>query len=157
MQGSIVGIAYLGAICQGASSVSLSQSAASTIVGALIAAHEIGHNFSAVHDGVPGVCSTTPETYLMAPVINFSHQFSACSLNNIDTRAQTARCLVQIPPTAGGTFNPTPSNNSSGSSSGGSLTSPTTNSGGGGGGRLDFCWLAFLGSLFIWQRTRRLI
>src|SRR4051812_21046119 len=77
MDGNIVGIAYLGAICQGASSVSLSQSTPSTIVGALIAAHELGHNFNAAHDGVPGACSTTAQTYLMAPVINFSNQFSA--------------------------------------------------------------------------------
>jgi len=178
MQGNIVGIAYLGAICQGGNSVSLSQSTASTTIGALIAAHELGHNFNAVHDGAPGVCSTTPQSYLMAPVINFSNQFSVCSLRSIDARAQTAGCLVQIPPTAGGTFNPTTGSNPSGSDSGGTPADPSAGGGdtggpggsgstngnsgngatvGGGGGRLDFAWLAFLGSLLMLQRVRPLL
>jgi hypothetical protein len=183
MKGNIIGIAYLGAICEGAESVSLSQSTASTVMGALIAAHELGHNFNAVHDGVPGVCSTTPQTYLMAPVINFSNQFSTCSLRQINSRAETARCLVQVPPTAGGSPNPAtggslpglssgtgsnvggdgsnPSGSGSDGGSGGSGT--TTGSGGGdsgggatsgGGGRLDFGWLAFLGSLLLLKRAR---
>ena len=94
---NVVGIAYLSSVCNGAQSVSLSKSTTSATLGALIAAHELGHNFNAVHDGVPGVCASTPQTYLMAPVINFSNQFSACSLQSIQARAGTAACLVQIP------------------------------------------------------------
>jgi hypothetical protein len=149
MQGNIIGISYLGAICQGASSVSLSQSTISTIMGGLIAAHELGHSFSAVHDGVPGVCATTPQTYLMAPIINFSNQFSACSLNQIDARARTARCLVQIPPAAGGTG----ANTGAGASTSSDNGSTTT----GGSGRLDFGWLAILSGILVLQRVRPLL
>jgi hypothetical protein len=186
MSRNIIGIAYLGAICDGADSVSLSQSTISTVVGALVAAHELGHNFNSVHDGVPGVCSTTPQSYLMAPVINFSNQFSACSLGQINARAETARCLVQIPPTAsapstgsnssGSTSTGGNSSGSNGSNSAGGDGSGTSGSSGGagspngsggvdggnagtsasgGGGRLDFEWLAFLGSLLVSQQVRR--
>lgn len=186
MNGNIIGIAYLGAICEGADSVSLSQSTISTVMGALVAAHELGHNFNAVHDGVPGVCSATAQTYLMAPVINMSNQFSACSLSRIAMRAETARCLVQIPPLAGGpmtggtvpgstSIDGNPSGGNGSSIGGGDGAAPTGGSGGsngsnggdggsnagtatsGGGGRLDFGWLAFLGSLFVLQRARPLL
>ncbi len=151
MNGSIVGIAYLGAICAGTQSVSLSQSTVSTTMGGLIAAHELGHNFNAVHDGVPGACSATPQTFLMAPTINFSNQFSSCSLNAITLRAETASCLVQIPPAAGGTLDPGPT----GGNSPGAATAGTGASGG--GGRLDFSSLAFLGALVMLQRVRPLL
>jgi hypothetical protein len=185
MSRNIIGIAYLGAICEGADSVSLSQSTVSTVMGALVAAHELGHNFNAVHDGVPGVCSATPQNYLMAPVINFSNQFSACSLGQINARAETARCLVQVPPMAGGgNPNTTTSGNSSGSTSSGGNPSDGNGSGGGdggsggagspnssaggdsgsagttasgGGGRLDFGCLAFLVSLLAVRRARPLL
>jgi Metallo-peptidase family M12/Reprolysin family propeptide len=141
MQGNIIGISYLGAVCQGASAVSLSQSTISTSMGGLIAAHELGHSFNAVHDGVPGVCATTPQTYLMAPIINFNDQFSSCSLNQIEARAVTAQCLVQIPPSAGGSLGPATSN--TGSDGGSSVGSAPT----GGGGRLDLGWLVCLAGI----------
>jgi hypothetical protein len=152
MDGNIIGISYLGAVCNGSQAVSLSQSTTSLIMGALIAAHELGHSFNAVHDGVPGSCSTTPQTYLMAPTINFSNQFSACSLQAINVRALTASCLRQIapvispapPPTGGGDSPSITSNSATGSSNGG-------------GGRLDLAWLAFLGGLLILQRARTLL
>ena len=157
MEGNIIGISYLGAICNGAQAVSLSQSTTSLIMGGLIAAHELGHSFNAVHDGVPGACSTTPLTYLMAPTINFSNQFSACSLQSINARAVTASCLRQItpvisrnPPTgtsgSGGTISDPGSGSNSAGGSGAS-------SGGGGGGNLDLSWLAFLGSMLMLRRA----
>ena len=182
MDGNIIGIAYLGAICDGAQAVSLSQSTTSLIMGGLIAAHELGHSFNAVHDGVPGVCSTTPQTYLMAPTINFSNQFSACSLQSIDARAVTASCLRQIAPVISPTpppiegsgpgpgtgssgapiSDPSPgtgngdsagSTNGAGSSAGGSGANSTS----GGGGKLDICWLAFLGSMLMLRRACTLL
>jgi hypothetical protein len=134
LNGNIVGIAYLGAICDGDSSVSLSLSTVSTTEAGLIAAHELGHSFNAVHDGAPGVCESAPQTYLMAPVINFSNQFSACSLNSIRLRARTAACLVQIP--AGGLGGVSGSGSSGSGSSGGTGTggSGAGGSGGQGGG-----------------------
>jgi hypothetical protein len=61
---------------------------------ALIAAHELGHNFNAPHDGEAGACVATPQTFLMAPRVNFSSQFSSCSLEQIDAQIKTAQCLT---------------------------------------------------------------
>lgn len=172
MDGNIIGIAYLGAVCDGAESVSLSQSTVSTTIGALIAAHELGHNFNAIHDGVPGVCSTTPQTYLMAPVINFSEQFSTCSLTQIELRAETASCVAPIPSMAGGSpptaiappggiappgiisdGNSQPGGASNVGMSGGDSAD---NGAGGGGGSLDPGLLVFLGGVLGLQRARPL-
>jgi hypothetical protein len=174
MDGNIIGIAYLGAICGGAESVSLSRSTDSTIMGALIAAHELGHNFNAIHDGVPGVCSTTPQIYLMAPVINFSEHFSECSLTQIKLRAMSASCLAQVAPTAGGsppTGSPPTSSGSptvstypgggdvggaNGSTGGTDSTSGSTGVGNGGGGSLDLAWLVILGGALTMRQARAL-
>jgi len=94
LDGDIVGISYQGAICNGATSAGLSEGWHSTTMSALIAAHELGHNFNAPHDGVPGACANTPQTYLMAPTINGSNQFSSCSLQQMQARIQTAQCLT---------------------------------------------------------------
>jgi hypothetical protein len=99
LDGSTVGIAYMGSVCNGDTAASLSEGTHSTTMSALIAAHEIGHNFNAPHDGVPGACATTPQTYLMAPQINFSNQFSSCSIQQMEARIQTASCLsAYVPP-----------------------------------------------------------
>ena len=160
MDGNIIGISYLGAVCNGAQAVSLSQSTTSLIMGGLIAAHELGHSFNAVHDGVPGACSTTPQTYLMAPTINFSNQFSACSLQSIHARAVTASCLRQIAPVI--SINPTTGSYDSGGT--GSAPGVGANNGdgaggtggSGGGGSLDLSWLAFLVSMLMLRRARTL-
>jgi hypothetical protein len=143
LDGNIIGIAYLGAICNGDNSASLSHGTASTTLGALTAAHELGHNFNAIHDGVPGVCATVPQTYLMAPIINFSNQFSSCSLERIEARAASAECLTSV--VAGGGAPPVPSTGAAGSATAS-----------GGGGRLDLTLLALLGSLLL-RRARPLL
>jgi hypothetical protein len=94
LDGSIVGISYMGSVCNGDSADSLSEGAHSALESALIAAHELGHNFNAPHDGEAGACSATPQTFLMAPQINYSNQFSSCSLGQINARIKTATCLV---------------------------------------------------------------
>jgi hypothetical protein len=166
MDGDIIGIAYLGAVCNGSYSTSLSQSTVSTTMGALVAAHELGHNFNSIHDGVPGVCATTPQTYLMAPTIDFNNQFSSCSLSQITARAATASCLKQVAAPASTTSSDsgagatTSSGGSSGagasSGSGDTVNAPTTGGSGssGGGGSLDIVWLVFLGSLLVSTRIR---
>ncbi|HXR94037.1 MAG TPA: M12 family metallo-peptidase [Steroidobacteraceae bacterium] len=98
LDGDIVGISYQGTICNGATSAGLSEGWHSTTMSALIAAHELGHNFNAPHDGVPGACASTPQTYLMSPMINGSNQFSDCSLQQIQARIQSAQCLTQYNP-----------------------------------------------------------
>jgi hypothetical protein len=94
LDGSTVGISYMGSVCDSQYADSLSEGAHSTLMSALIAAHELGHNFNAPHDGEAGACSTTPQTFLMAPKINFSDQFSSCSLEQINAWIKTAQCLT---------------------------------------------------------------
>jgi hypothetical protein len=99
LDGNTVGIAYMGSVCRGDTAASLSAGSHSTMMSALIAAHELGHNFNAPHDGEAGACSSTPQTFLMAPTINMSSQFSSCSLQQMQTRIQTAQCLTPyVPP-----------------------------------------------------------
>ena len=175
MDGNIIGISYLGAVCNGDYSASLSQSTVSTTMGALVAAHELGHNFNSIHDGVPGVCASTPQTYLMAPTINYNNQFSSCSLSQINALVATASCLKQVAaPTSTSSDSSTGPSTSGSSTSSGSTSSgggdtvsdPTTSgtnstsgsgSSGGGGGSLDLACLVFLGTLLVLQRARSLL
>ena len=77
-----VGIAYINGMCSAQFGASLSQSGSNTTQAALIAAHEIGHNFGAPHDG-ENACTSTAQSFLMAPQLNGSDQFSACSIAQI--------------------------------------------------------------------------
>jgi hypothetical protein len=162
LDNNIVGISYLGAVCDGNYSSSLSANITSTTEGALITAHELGHSFNAVHDGVAGACASTPQTYLMAPIINFSNQFSACSLTSIAAKAKTASCVQAVAAgssagSTGGTSSsggdPSVSSDPSGTSGTGSGNSGGTGSGGG-GGRLDFEVLAVLACALLSRRAR---
>ncbi|MGB8326659.1 MAG: M12 family metallo-peptidase [Steroidobacteraceae bacterium] len=97
MTGDTVGIAYIATICDGAFAASLSEGWRSTTNAALIAAHEIGHNFGAPHDGDPAeACAATPLTFLMAPTLNGSNQFSQCSLDQIRPVVAVARCVTTV-------------------------------------------------------------
>ncbi len=94
LDGATVGIAYLGTLCSSQFAVSLSQTYQDTFYSSLIAAHEVGHNFGAPHDGAPGACSTTAQTYLMSPTINGSSTFSQCSLDQMAPKVNAATCLT---------------------------------------------------------------
>jgi hypothetical protein len=98
LDGDTVGIAYIGSVCQGANAASLSEGRRSTTQSALIAAHEIGHNFNAPHDGEAGACASTPTTFLMAPRLNGSDQFSACSIEQMQPVINNATCLTAYTP-----------------------------------------------------------
>lgn len=93
LDGETVGIAYLNSVCDGAYAAGLSQGDRVTTSAALIAAHEIGHNFNAPHDGEAGACVSTPPTFLMAPRLNGNDQFSRCSIDQIQSKIATASCL----------------------------------------------------------------
>lgn len=94
LDGSTVGIAYMSTLCASQFAVSLSQTYVDTFYSSLVAAHEIGHNFGAPHDGVGGACSATPQSYLMSPFINGSSTFSSCSLSQIAPVVGAAACLA---------------------------------------------------------------
>ena len=155
LDGNIVGISYLGALCDGNYSSSLSANIISTTEGALITAHELGHSFNAVHDGVAGVCASTPQTYLMAPTINFNNQFSACSLTSIAAKAQTASCVQSVSSGSGsGASSGTTSSQGDPSvSSDPSGTSGSGSSNGGGGGGLDFAVLGLLAAVVLGRQV----
>ena len=64
----------------------------------LIAAHEIGHNFGAPHDGqANSACEAEPQTFIMSPSINGSDQFSACSITEMQDNIVAAACIVPLP------------------------------------------------------------
>lgn len=114
LNGSVIGIAYLSSLCSARFGVGLSEVRGGGTAGALIVAHELGHNFGAPHDNQGGSpCASTPGTFLMNPFINGSDTFSQCSLTQIRPNVQNAACIVDLPnapsvsilaPTNGATF-----------------------------------------------------
>ncbi|AMN45647.1 hypothetical protein ACG33_00705 [Steroidobacter denitrificans] len=128
LDGNTVGIAYVDSLCSSRYGVALTQVRGSAWQDpgsiwhdTLVAAHEIGHNFGAPHDGDPEeVCRDAPPGYLMAPAINALGIFSECSLEQMNKRALAARCISPLPP-AGAPASQTQAGSSSG---GGSLSIP---------------------------------
>jgi hypothetical protein len=94
LDGNIIGIAFLGSLCDEHQGVSLSESSP-FVDTPLIMAHEIGHNFGAPHDGQVGsACASTPSSFLMGPFLNNSSTFSACSLQQMQPVIAGAACVV---------------------------------------------------------------
>jgi len=96
-----VGIAYLDTVCslQSASLTEARSGKLSAALISLVAAHEIGHNFGAPHDGEAGkaCAATNPNAYLMAPTLSTANsQFSPCSLDVIAQRVAAAQCLTAV-------------------------------------------------------------
>ena len=106
LDGSTVGIAYVGALCAtrnpfdplGRSFGSgLSEGLRGPVLDSLIAAHEIGHNFGAPHDAEAGsACEATLATFLMAPDINGNNRFSQCSIDQMQPEIAAASCLTPL-------------------------------------------------------------
>lgn len=97
---STVGIAYTGALCSRRFGAGLSEGLGSTTFDSLVAAHEIGHNFGAPHDGTPGNCESvdvSSNDYLMEPSLNGSSQFSQCSLDEMSDNIANASCITPLP------------------------------------------------------------
>ena len=97
---STVGIAYTGALCSRRYGAGLTQGTHSEVMDSLIAAHEIGHNFGAPHDGTSNeACSSEPQDFLMAPRLNGSDTFSACSITQMQDDVNRASCISAMPST----------------------------------------------------------
>lgn len=98
LDGTTVGIAFVGSVCDRQYGAGLTESSNTRWVESLIAAHEIGHSFGAPHDGDSSqACGSTPTgSYLMSPSINGSDKFSACSLNIMQARAASASCVTAL-------------------------------------------------------------
>ncbi len=99
LDGSTIGIAYLDSLCDTQNSVGLTESR-NVWLDSLVAAHEIGHNFGADHDGdSQGSCPNTPSSgFLMAPVVSGTDDFSPCSVTRMRQRTQQASCITSLPP-----------------------------------------------------------
>lgn len=100
LNGSTIGIAYVGALCN---NYAVGVTQRYNAVTALVAAHEFGHNFGSPHDNQSGsACASTNGTFLMNPSINGSDQFSACSLEQMSFLVNNASCIIDndvTPPT----------------------------------------------------------
>jgi len=119
LDGSTAGIAFFGSVCARRSifetrsfGAALSEGRLGAVVDSLVAAHEIGHNFGAPHDGdANGACASTPTTFLMAPSVNGSDQFSACSIQQMQAEIADASCLTLIGPASVTVTLPRPTQN----------------------------------------------
>jgi hypothetical protein len=95
LAGNILGIGYLGSLCEAQAGSSLSEDAGFAFDSALIMAHELGHNFGAPHDSESGSpCEAEPLGRLMAPEYNTSSTFSACSVQQMQAQIAAASCIV---------------------------------------------------------------
>lgn len=93
-----VGIAFVDTLCHRFFGAGLSEGRGGATIAALVAAHEIGHNFGAEHDAEPGsVCEDAPTGFLMEATVNGSDRFSQCSIDTITPRIAAASCITPLP------------------------------------------------------------
>jgi len=97
---NVIGIAYIGGLCNAANGVGVDQDFSSAVsMMSLLLSHEMGHNFGAWHDAQAGSpCESAPPTFIMNPVISSSllRQFSPCSKSYINPVINGASCLSDL-------------------------------------------------------------
>ncbi|MDX1480367.1 MAG: M12 family metallo-peptidase [Woeseiaceae bacterium] len=108
LDGTTVGIAFVGALCRPSFGAGLTQATSTITTDSLVAAHEIGHNFGANHDGDAAPEGEDPQDYcpdepddqfIMAPRVSQSPQFSECSKQVMLRYAAAASCITPLPAT----------------------------------------------------------
>ena len=98
LSGTTVGIAWTGALCSNFFGAGLSEGNGSPTFDSLVAAHEIGHNFGAPHDGQSGsACESETGSFIMAPQLNGNDQFSSCSIAEMSDDIAGASCISALP------------------------------------------------------------
>ncbi len=142
LDGDTLGIAYIGNICGARYGVSLSEVRnRGAWIDALVAAHELGHQLGAVHDGTGACADTATDGYLMSSIINGSRELSQCSRDAITATMQYAACLVPLN---------SPIIDTTTDTSTATSTNDATDSNGGGGAFSYFSLLAL--TLLAWRR-----
>ena len=88
-------------MCDNYFGAGLSQGTGGPTIDSLVAAHEIGHNFNAEHDGQVGSsCESELPAFIMAPAVNINNNtFSACSIAAMEARiaAVGPSCVAPLP------------------------------------------------------------
>lgn len=93
-----VGIAWRGALCSDYFGTGLTEGNAGPLIDSLIAAHEIGHNFNAEHDGEPDTsCPDETANFIMSASVSGSQTFSDCSIAVMQVDATAASCVTALP------------------------------------------------------------
>lgn len=82
--GGTIGIAYLNGVCNSVKYHCLQDFSSDTDYLRCMTSHEIGHNFSAQHDG-----NCPPGNYIMCPFVSHSTEWSAASTTSINNYMQT--------------------------------------------------------------------
>jgi hypothetical protein len=96
LSGSTIGIAWIGAVCASWAAGLSEDFSTSDYLMTLLVAHEMGHNFNALHDPASSnPCADPPPKYIMHPCLssNVSDRFSATSDSAIESFAQSRSCL----------------------------------------------------------------
>jgi hypothetical protein len=103
LNGTTVGLAWTSspgsaALCSNYFGAGLSEGNDSATFDSLVAAHEIGHNFGAPHDGQSGsACESETGAFIMASQLNGSDQFSSCSIAEMSAYVAAASCINPLP------------------------------------------------------------